>query len=214
VGRRLVSWRVVVPRTPSILRSLSLFFTHCRGSSSFFTRCCCLCSLSLFSLLAVICFFTRCRSFLRSLSFVFAHCHCLCSLSLSSLAVIVFARCHCLRSLLLSLLAVVVFARCRCLCLLSLSSLAVVLHSLSFILRSMSFASSHNLDWPLLLRSFIILLCSLSMDLQIGALVSIWSLVLCSFSCFFALFGGGLWFFAQWCCSLLKVVGQWTKLNR
>jgi len=102
------------------------------------------------------------------------------------------------------------FARCCCSSLaVAISSLAVVvLCSLLLFLCSLSFVSSHNLGWPLLLCSFVILLCSLLLDLQIGALASIWSVVLCSFSCFFVLFGIGLWFFAQWHHSLLKVVGR------
>jgi len=217
---RSVHWRslhandslltVTVSLLPLLLALHSLLLTRCR------------------SLLAVVCSFVvifLCSLLLSLLAVVrfFACCHCLCLLSLSLLAVVVFARCRCLRSLLLSSLAVIVFACCHCLRLLSLSSLTVVvfacchlfLCSLLFVslLNVVCFFAQCRLAAPSSLFRhssllYVVLLCSLLLDIQIGALVSIWSLVLCSFSCFFALFGGGLRFFAQWRRSSLKVVGR------
>ncbi len=86
----------------------------------------------------------------------------------------------------------------------------LVLGSLSFVLARCP------LSWLAVLCSWLIVLVlhMLSSGLEYDTLVSAWPLVLRSFLCFIALFGGGLRFFAQWRRSSLNVVGRWTELNR
>ncbi len=145
----------------------------------------------------------------------FAHCRCF-SLA-SSLTVVtrsLFARCLSLLavglcllsfvcSLSLSLLAVVVFACCCC------------LRSMSIVLRSMSFVSSHAV-----VRSWLFVPCLGTLSFVLAHCPLSWLAVLCLGSLSFLLaccpfsWLAVLRFFAQWRCSLLNVVGRWTKSNR
>jgi len=130
------------------------------------------------------------------------------SLSVSSLAVIVFARCRSpsLAVVLLCLLSFF-FARCRS------SLVVVVLARCPFVLARCpsSWLAVLHLRTISAGRSFFALS---SLDLQNGALASVWSLSLRSLSCFFAFLGGGLRFFAQWRRSSHKVVGRSDRIEQ